>query len=40
MGLVNFFRRFVPNFLQLDMPITDLLKSSRAFNWTENQDSV
>ena len=27
MGLVNFFRRFVPNFSHLVIPITDLLKS-------------
>ena len=39
-GLASFFRRFVPHFSQLAMPLTDLLKTSQIFEWTVRQEEA
>jgi hypothetical protein len=35
LGLANWFRRFVPSFAKLSAPLTDLLKHSTTWLWTE-----
>ena len=40
MGLASFFRRFVPRLENLAMPITDLLKTAQAFEWTDEQETA
>jgi hypothetical protein len=34
MGIINFVRRFVPDFADMDKPIHNLLKQDRSFSWT------
>ena len=40
MGLASFFRRFVPKFAQVAMPITDQLKAKKIFEWTSDQETA
>ena len=39
-GLASFFRRFVPNFAQVAMPITDQLKAKKIFEWMSDQETA
>ena len=36
MGVINFVRRFVPDFVVMVKPIHNLLKQGRSFSWTED----
>ena len=33
LGFVNFYRRFIPNFAQISVPLTKLLAKNAAYNW-------
>ncbi len=35
LGFANFYRRFIAAYAKLSSPLTDLLKSDRAFDWSE-----
>jgi hypothetical protein len=39
MGIINFFRRFVPNFVVMDKPIHNLLKQDHSFSWTHEVEN-
>lgn len=39
-GLLNYYRRLVPNFAMLAEPFTKLLKSSEEFKWSKEQDNA
>ena len=36
LGMINFFRKFIPNCSKLISPITNLLKRNNKFNWTND----
>jgi hypothetical protein len=38
LGLVGFFRRFIPNFADLTAPLTDLLRGKHKFDWTDEAE--
>jgi hypothetical protein len=40
MGLVNFYRRFLPDLSRIAAPLTDLTKKNHAFNWTSKCDQA
>lgn len=35
LGLVGYYRKFIPNFAKLSKPLTSLLKKESKFNWTQ-----
>jgi RNase H-like domain found in reverse transcriptase len=37
MGFANFYRKFIRGYLGILIPITNLIKKDKVFNWTENQ---
>jgi hypothetical protein len=39
MGVINFFRRFVPDFFVMVKPIHNLLKQDRSFSWTNDVEN-
>jgi hypothetical protein len=39
MGIINFVRRFVPNFAVMVKPIHNLLKQDRSFSWTDGVEN-
>jgi hypothetical protein len=39
MGKINFLRRFVPNFVEIIRPITNMLKKDVDINWTQEVGS-
>jgi len=39
-GLASFYRRFVPNFSTLALPLNELVKKNVAFTWGEIQEQV
>lgn len=38
MGLMGFYQKFIPRYSHLTAPITDLLKKSKKFKWTDEAD--
>lgn len=36
LGLVGYYRKFIPNFSQIAKPLTQLLKKEETFTWTDN----
>jgi hypothetical protein len=40
MGIINFVRRFVPDFALMVKPIHNLLKQDRSFSWTEDVENA
>jgi hypothetical protein len=40
MGIINFVRRFVPDFVVMVKPIHNLLKKDRSFSWTEGVENA
>ena len=40
LGLAQFYRRFIENFAKITLPLTDLMKKGRAFQWTETEDQA
>jgi hypothetical protein len=40
LGLANFYRRFVPNYATVALPLTDLLKDNVSFQWTPQEESA
>lgn len=39
-GMVNFFRKFIPNFAQLALPLNQLRKKGVVFRWGESQQAA
>ena len=39
-GLVNYYRKFIPNFSHLSAPLTDLTKKSQVFQWGAKQETA
>jgi hypothetical protein len=39
MGIINFFRMFVPDFAVMIKPIHNLLKNDRSFSWKDDVDN-
>jgi hypothetical protein len=39
MGIINFVRRFVPDFVVMVKPIHNILKQGHSFSWTDNVDN-
>ena len=39
MGIINFVRRFVPDFSVMVKPIHNLLKKDRSFSWTDDVEN-
>ena len=40
MGIINFVRRFVPDFVVMVKPINNLLKQDRSFSWTHDIENT
>jgi hypothetical protein len=40
MGIINFFRRFAPDFVVMVKPIHSILKQDRSFSWTNDVENV
>lgn len=40
LGVVSWYRRFVPDFATLAYPLTSMLKKGKHWRWTENQQTV
>lgn len=40
LGLLNYYRKFVPNFSILTEPLTRLLRKDQMFNWTDDQEAA
>jgi hypothetical protein len=40
MGVINFIRRFVPDFVVMVKPIHNLLKKERSFSWTNDVENA
>jgi hypothetical protein len=40
MGLVDYYRRFIPNFSKISMPITELLKKGNKYVWSKECDEA
>jgi hypothetical protein len=40
MGIINFFRRFAPDFVVMVKPIHNILKQDRSFSWTNDVENV
>jgi hypothetical protein len=40
LGLVGYYRRFMPNFSKIAKPITDLLKKGEKFVWNASRDEA
>lgn len=40
LGLLNFYRRFVPNYAERSEPLTRLLSKGRTFTWEEEQEKA
>jgi hypothetical protein len=36
LGLVGYYRRFIPNFSKISKPITELLKKGNKYVWSKN----
>jgi len=39
-GLASFYKRFVPNFSTLALPLNELVKKNVAFTWGERQEQA
>jgi len=39
-GLASFYKRLVPNFSTLDLPLNELVKKNVAFTWGETQEQA
>lgn len=40
LGLVGYYRRFIPNFSKITKPLTSLLKKDTAFTWSTQQEQA
>jgi hypothetical protein len=40
MGLVDYYRRFIPNFSKISKPITELLKKGNKYVWSKECDEA
>lgn len=40
LGLLNFYRRFIPNFAEIAQPLTNLTKKNSRFSWSEEADNA
>jgi hypothetical protein len=40
MGIINFFRRFVPDFVVMVKPIHNILKQDHSFSWTYDVENA
>jgi hypothetical protein len=40
MGIINFVRRFVPDFVVMVKPIHNILKQDRSFSWTDDVENA
>lgn len=40
LGLVGYYRRFIPNFFHLSKPLTSLLKKDTKFHWGKSQQEA
>ena len=40
LGLVGYYRRFIPNFSKIAKPLTNLLKNNTPFIWNANTDEA
>src|SRR5690606_10606265 len=40
MGLINYYRRFIPNLAKIAAPLTELLKKEKPFIWSDQQSTA
>lgn len=38
LGMAQFYRKFIPNFSKIALPLTDLTKKERTFQWTDKEE--